>query len=154
MGRFFQKEPKAGMPVSLQGLAVGLAKMARALERMRVENGSVAWSDGDIPTIMFGDDGAGSSPQFIESLKEMLKDAFGTIETPTHVLCKNAAGEVGWVALTQISPITAWRLDKTNHKFQVKTRAVKVLDAASESDWTDISNANGGILDEGVIPES
>jgi len=37
---------------------------------MRVENGRVVWSALGAPTIMFGDDGAGSSPQFIENIRE------------------------------------------------------------------------------------
>ena len=53
-------------------------------------------------------------------------------------------------AATEITVVTAWRLDKTNHKFQVKTRTAKVLDPAAESAWTDITDANGGILDAGV----
>ena len=86
------------MPISLDGFAHGIAAMAYALEHMRVENGSVHWSDFGAPTFVFGDDGGGSSPQFIETIKSALLDSFGTITTPTHVLCKNAAGEVGWVA--------------------------------------------------------
>jgi hypothetical protein len=54
------------------------------------------------------------------------------------------------VAATEITVVTAWRLDKTNHKFQVKTRTAKVLDPADESDWTDITDDNGGTLDAGV----
>jgi hypothetical protein len=88
MGRFFDKKPQAGMPISLQGLAKGLAGMAYALEHMRVENGRVEWSAFGAPTLMFSDDGAGSSPAL---------DSFGTISNPTHVLGKDASGNVGWV---------------------------------------------------------
>jgi hypothetical protein len=54
--------------------------------------------------------------------------------------------------MTQVTYLTDWRLDKTNHKFQVKTRTAYVLEAGTESAWTDITDANGGTLDEGVIP--
>lgn len=86
MGRFFDKKPQAGMPISLQGLAKGLAGMAYALEHMRVENGRVEWSAFGAPTLMFGDDVAGSS-----------SDSWGTVTNPTHVLGKDASGNVGWV---------------------------------------------------------
>ena len=54
------------------------------------------------------------------------------------------------IAPTQITVVTDWRLDKTNHKFQVKTRTGYVLSPGSESAWTDVSDDNGGTLDAGV----
>jgi hypothetical protein len=51
-----------------------------------------------------------------------------------------------------ITVITAWRLDKTNHKYQIKTRSVDVINPGSESGWTDISDSDGGTLDEGALP--
>jgi hypothetical protein len=53
---------------------------------------------------------------------------------------------------TQITVLTDWRLDKSGHKFQVKTRQVYDLSSAAESAWTDISDSAGGVLDEGVTP--
>ena len=97
MGRFFDKRPQAGMPISLRGLAKGLAGMAYALEHMRVENGRVEWSAFGAPTLIFSDDGAGSSPAFIETIKQILLDSFGTVSNPTHVLGKDASGNIGWV---------------------------------------------------------
>lgn len=57
-----------------------------------------------------------------------------------------------WVptSLTQITFITAWRLDKAGHKFQIKTRTAYVLAPAAESAWTDILDADGGTLDPGL----
>lgn len=40
-------------------------------------------------------------------------------------------------------PITGWRLDKSGHKFQTKSGA---------GAWADVTDANGGTLDEGVVP--
>lgn len=54
--------------------------------------------------------------------------------------------------LTQITALTAWRLDKTGHNFQVKTRTGYVLNPGTESAWTNITDANGGQLDEGAVP--
>lgn len=51
---------------------------------------------------------------------------------------------------TQVTMVTAWHLDKTNHKYQVKTRTGYVFSPGAESAWTDISDADGGILDIGV----
>ncbi len=61
MGRFFMQSPKRGDPISRRGLARGIAKMARALEGMNVENGNVEWSAFGVPTIVFGDDGQGDT---------------------------------------------------------------------------------------------
>jgi hypothetical protein len=52
---------------------------------------------------------------------------------------------------TQITAVTAWRLDKTNHKYQTKTRTAYVLSPGAESAWTDVPDADGGILDPGII---
>ena len=47
----------------------------------------------------------------------------------------------------QVTFLTAWRLDKTGHYFQVKTRTGYVVDPGTESDWTNVTDANGGVLD-------
>jgi len=62
MLRFFKHRPKAGAPLSMAGIAEGLAKIEYALVNMRVENGRVDWSQLGAPTICFGDDGRGSMP--------------------------------------------------------------------------------------------
>ena len=61
---------------------------------------------------------------------------------------------LGWINEV-ISPVartfvTAWRLDKTGHMFQVKTCAALLLAGGVESAWTDIADADGGLLDQGV----
>ena len=71
MGRIFQKRPQAGQPLSIRGLAAGLAKIDYALTNMAVENGSVEWSALGAPTLFFGSDGAGSSPGFIRAVKRI-----------------------------------------------------------------------------------
>lgn len=62
MIRFFKHRPRAGAPLSMAGIAEGLAKIEYALAHMRVENGRVDWSQLGAPTICFGDDGRGSMP--------------------------------------------------------------------------------------------
>ncbi len=52
---FFMREPQAGRPLAMRGLALGLVRMARALRFMSVHNGHVDWH-GWIPKIVF--DGA------------------------------------------------------------------------------------------------
>jgi len=61
---FFADKPKQGQPLSRRGLFAGIARMARALERMRIEGGTVEWFD-DVPTIIpptseGGDEGGGT----------------------------------------------------------------------------------------------
>jgi hypothetical protein len=46
--------------------------------------------------------------------------------------------------------VTAWRLDKTGHRFQVKTCPALLLAQGAETGWTDVADADGGILDQGV----
>lgn len=63
MGRFFPlRRPQRGMPISLRGLARGLAKLDDALSGISMENGIVEWSANDVPHLVFGDDGRGSFP--------------------------------------------------------------------------------------------
>ena len=63
MGRFFPlRRPQRGMPISLRGLARGLAKLDDALSGISIENGIVEWSANDVPHLVFGDDGRGSLP--------------------------------------------------------------------------------------------
>lgn len=54
------------------------------------------------------------------------------------------------VAPTQVTVVTAWRLEKTNHVFQVKTRTGYVIAPGTESAWTNVTDADGGMLDVGV----
>ena len=56
---FFKVKPKPGIPLSVPGIAEGIAAMAKALERMTVLGGAVQWTDG-VPTIIVGvkDDGS------------------------------------------------------------------------------------------------
>ena len=74
--------------------------------------------------------------------------------TTTHqTLVWNNTTKV-WEAatMTQVTYLTNWRLDKTNHKFQIKTRTAYVLEAGTESAWGDLPNGDtdGGTLDPGV----
>jgi hypothetical protein len=93
VGRFFEQMPQEGKPISMKGLARGLRGMAYALEHMDCTGGRVDWSAFGVPTIVpFREDGA-------NELGEPGTPEYETLSgTPTHVLCKNAAGEVGWVA--------------------------------------------------------
>jgi len=50
------------MPISLRGLARGLAKLDDALSGISIENGIVEWSANDVPHLVYGDDGRGSFP--------------------------------------------------------------------------------------------
>jgi hypothetical protein len=50
---FFKVKPKPGIPLSVPGIAEGLAAIAYALERMNVSGGHVNWANG-IPTIVSG----------------------------------------------------------------------------------------------------
>jgi len=50
------------MPISLRGLARGLAKLDDALSGISIENGIVEWSANDVPHLVYGDDGCGSFP--------------------------------------------------------------------------------------------
>jgi hypothetical protein len=54
MPRFFQETPQAGRPLSMKGLAAGWAAMARALEGMKIRDGSIDWRNG-IPEIIPGE---------------------------------------------------------------------------------------------------
>ena len=49
--KFFKKKPKAGLPICIRGFARGLARMAKALEKMDVQDGRVEWRSG-VPTII------------------------------------------------------------------------------------------------------
>ena len=93
MGRFFPfRRPQRGMPISLRGLARGLAKMDEALSGMSVENGRVEWSANDVPHLVFGDDGAGSCPEFIRNVKEIVVDGLPDPDTPP---CGHPGNEPG-----------------------------------------------------------
>jgi len=74
-------------------------------------------------------------------------------------LTGTAAGQViiwdgsAWVVSTpsQIMAIVGWRLDKTGHKFQIKTQTAYVLAPGSVSEWSDLpgGDTDGGTLDQG-----
>ena len=57
-----------------------------------------------------------------------------------------------WVKVTptQVTFLTAWHLNKTSHTFEVKTQTGYVINPGTASGWTAISDADGGILDQGV----
>jgi hypothetical protein len=93
MGRFFPfRRPQRGMPISLRGLARGLAKMDEALSGMSIENGRVEWSANDVPHLVFGDDGAGSCPEFIRNVKEIVGDGLPDPDPPP---CGHPGNEPG-----------------------------------------------------------
>lgn len=56
--RFFDAEPKPGMPVRHPTFFRAIVRLVRALERMTVADGHVDWSDG-APTLVF--DGASAA---------------------------------------------------------------------------------------------
>lgn len=103
MGRFFKNKPRAGKPISLRGLAEGLAKIERALDEMTIEDGQVVWSVGDVPHLIVGDGEGDLTPEMLERIKDYVG---GGVEWPTellsnpakYVLCKDNDGEIGWVA--------------------------------------------------------
>ena len=93
MGRFFPfRRPQRGMPICLRGLARGLAKMDEALSGMSFENGRVEWSANDVPHLVYGDDGAGSSPEFIRNVKEIVGDG---LPDPVAPPCGHPGNEPG-----------------------------------------------------------
>ena len=93
MGRFFPfRRPQRGMPICLRGLARGLAKMDEALSGMTFENGRVEWSANDVPHLVYGDDGAGSSPEFIRNVKEIVGDG---LPDPVAPPCGHPGNEPG-----------------------------------------------------------
>ena len=279
MNRFFPVDPKPGHPISMRGLAEGIAKLGRALAGMQVENGRMIWSNLDVPTISFGDDGSGMSPALAEAI-EAINRASGlwkvsvngatltigagaiqyngtmvtsaaadvTVTTDTQYIgwkytlssgvlevittpsatpivpatglvqgtlykitsagagaarkvtgvepwqynyavapfvpAGTATGDImhwdatnkvwvvstvgtpttgdflrwdgsKWVkaAMEQVTFIAAWRLDKTNHYYQTKSRTGYVYSpSALPETWTNVSDADGGLLDQGVIP--
>ena len=57
-----------------------------------------------------------------------------------------------WVKVTptQVTFLTAWHLNKTSHAFEVKTQTGYVLNPGTMSGWTAITDADGGLLDEGL----
>ena len=98
MGRFFHREIRKGDTLGFRGLAHGLSKLDYALSNMDVENGSVVWSLLGAPTIKFGSDGAGSSPQFIKNVKLATGGSFPSGGEQYQVLQKYSAddGDIVW----------------------------------------------------------
>jgi hypothetical protein len=45
--RFFDNQPQKGRPLALKGIAAGLAKLARAVERIEIFGGRVDWHNGE-----------------------------------------------------------------------------------------------------------
>lgn len=70
MGKLFHLPPQEGKPIAFRGLARGLRRADYALTNLSVENGHVEWSKLGAPKIVFGDDGAGSSPAFLQLIKQ------------------------------------------------------------------------------------
>ena len=92
MGRFFPfRRPQRGMPISLRGLARGLAKMDEALSGMTFENGRVEWSANDVPHLVYGDDGRGSLPGKTEDGAGLPSGG-----EQYQVLQRNADGDAVW----------------------------------------------------------
>lgn len=52
-------------------------------------------------------------------------------------LCHDTNGALEWKSLTQITVLTAWRVDGSTQKLQYKTRTAKVFDPGDETDWID-----------------
>jgi hypothetical protein len=79
---------------------------------------------------------------------------WSALNIPTiHVdLSTSSTASTAGLAMVEVTVMTSWRLDKENHKFQVKTRTVKVAEPSDESEWIDITDENGGELDEGALP--
>jgi hypothetical protein len=50
----------------------------------------------------------------------------------------DSAGEWQPVTPVEVTVLTALQIDGANKKVQVKTRAIKVIEAATESGWTDV----------------
>ena len=59
--KFFKNDPRPGKPIRMRGLADGLFRIARALERMQVEGGRVQWLDG-VPRIFVDGASDGGTP--------------------------------------------------------------------------------------------
>ena len=92
MGRFFPfRRPQRGMPISLRGLARGLAKLDDALSGISIENGTVEWSASDVPHLVFGDDGRGSLPGKTEDGAGLPSGG-----SQYQVLQRDAAGAAVW----------------------------------------------------------
>jgi len=92
MGRFFPfRRPQRGMPISLRGLARGLAKLDDALSGISIENGIVEWSANDVPHLVFGDDGRGSLPGETEDGAGLPSGG-----SQYQVLQRDAAGAAVW----------------------------------------------------------
>lgn len=108
MGRMFNRTPKKGDPLPLRGLARGLALIDYALTNMTVENGRVEWSPLGAPRIVFGDDGAGSSPAFIENIQSIVEDkrAFGLTFSEDDVIVSPGVIYHAGIAVEMSSPVT------------------------------------------------
>jgi hypothetical protein len=96
MGRIFNRALVPGMPLSFRGLIRGLLKIDYALTNMSVENGRVDWSALGAPTIVFGDDGAGSSAQFIQNVQSIATGGLPSGGDEYQVLQRDADGAAVW----------------------------------------------------------
>ncbi|GEM_PF-6865076 len=52
MRRFFKREIKKGMPISVDGFAKGINGIASALEEMEIVGGHIEWSVGNVPKLI------------------------------------------------------------------------------------------------------
>jgi hypothetical protein len=96
MGRIFNRALVPGMPLSFRGLIRGLLKIDYALTNMSVENGRVDWSALGAPTIVFGDDGAGSSAQFRRNVLSIATGGLPTGGDQYQVLQRDGSGDAVW----------------------------------------------------------
>jgi len=85
------------MPISLRGLARGLARIDYALTHMSVANGHVNWSDLGAPTIEFGDDGAGTCP---DTKSKYLPSTAGATQYQVLQLDADLQPEWDWVRVS------------------------------------------------------
>jgi hypothetical protein len=110
--KFFRREPRAGMPIALAGLAEGLRKMALALERMEVANGHVEWTPLGAPRLHF--DGGGNSTPNMAATGE------GDISSNDWEEREDA--------------VIDWRLNTSSERVEVK-RGTILVKKDSETDW-------------------
>jgi hypothetical protein len=78
--KFFKKEPRAGRPLSLKGLAAGISRLAFAVENMDCAGGYIDWTHGRPMIIPPGS--SGDVSQYIK-LREATADATYNATTPS-----------------------------------------------------------------------
>ena len=76
--KFFKTRPQKGHPISLRGFASGVGLMARALERMTVQDGQVQWLNGIPKIIVDGASGDGDGlPEGGDEYQVLQRDSGG-----------------------------------------------------------------------------